>query len=395
MSRNLQHRQKLVAQPNHLPSHHARVGFLLRPIARIQFHYTQELIIPSLTLPSALKQPTPYGKTLGSLRLIYLSRSSKGTSSAENFTIQLLDTPDIVDIGSWEQTDYGRLMRASTDWIEHYDPHGLEKFEPSRNVEIIEIPGYDQNDNIHEMLRRIKSLIQEPFHTLSDVFVHKPQSTLVAQLLSASSSPLFNALILALPPSPSNIEEEIIDALASQIPVILLHRPSSRHHYRTIQKLASFRPSTVMALRTGLFRSPDTISSLRLEAAERFLEWREVEETVGAIQKRRRKRQTLVTLSKASWESELESQLSQQVAMRLRDEVLAPPPEDNLLPDVSLDPLHLRSLFFFSLSLLGPLQSQISRAAINALDAICSCQVELAVIGGFCVGVGAGICIMR
>lgn len=134
------------ASPPHLQSH--------SDYARDSTH---DLIIPSLTLPSALKQPTAYGKTLGRLRLVYVTRSTKGTSSAENFIGQLLDTPDVVDVGAWEQTEHGRLIKASTDWIELYDAHGLERFEPSYNVEILEIPGYDHDDNNVRCLHFLES----------------------------------------------------------------------------------------------------------------------------------------------------------------------------------------------------------------------------------------------
>ncbi len=44
--------------------------------------------------------------------------------------------------------EYGKLVRASTDWIDRRDAHGLEKFEPARNVEIHELPGYEYTDNV-------------------------------------------------------------------------------------------------------------------------------------------------------------------------------------------------------------------------------------------------------
>ena len=63
------------------------------------------------------------------------------------------DNEDIVDVGSWEDdADHGcvacSVLYASTDWIEHSDEHGLEKFEPSKNVEIIKMPGYEHNDDV-------------------------------------------------------------------------------------------------------------------------------------------------------------------------------------------------------------------------------------------------------
>lgn len=52
-------------------------------------------------------------------------------------SLLLDDNEDVVDAGDWEATSDGFILRASTDWIEHKDAHGLEKFEPSRNVELI------------------------------------------------------------------------------------------------------------------------------------------------------------------------------------------------------------------------------------------------------------------
>lgn len=353
---------------------------------------TQGLIIPSLTLPSALKQPTQYGKTLGQVRLIFLCR--KG--AAENLTVQLLldDNPDIVDVESWEQLEYGRLMRASTDWVEHLDPHGLDKFEPTRNVEVIEAC-YDHSDDVHDVLNNIMAMITSSFEPVSDLLVPHPHSDLIIRLLASSSSPLYTALILAIPPSPTSVEDDLIDGIASRIPLIVLHRPSSRQHHRIIHKVASFKPSTLMALRNGLFRSPETLNSLRIQAAEKFLEWREVESALGTIRKSRKKRKRGMSWNKSNWEAELENQLSKQVALHLQQEERHEAEEGSVDSQLSLDPLHLRSLLVFSLSILGPLHGQISRAFIDAIQAISSCHVKLAVFGGFCVGLGTGICIVR
>lgn len=111
---------------------------------------TQGLIIPSLTLPAALRRPTPYGQTLGDIKLLVLGSEGAG----KNFLTGLLleDNEDVVDVGQWEDTEYGRVLRASTDWVEHRDAHGLEKFEPTRNVEIIELPVYDHTTDVRPVL---------------------------------------------------------------------------------------------------------------------------------------------------------------------------------------------------------------------------------------------------
>lgn len=97
----------------------------------------QGLIIPSLTLPSALRQPTPYGKTVGDLRILFFGSTDPGGSSIADVLLE--DNEDIVDVGPSEVTHNGKIIRASTDWAEHRDAHGLEKFEPTHNMEILDV----------------------------------------------------------------------------------------------------------------------------------------------------------------------------------------------------------------------------------------------------------------
>jgi len=111
---------------------------------------TQGLIIPSLTLPAALRRPTPYGQTLGDLRLLVLGSQGAGKSFLTGLLLE--DNEDVVDVGQWEEAEYGRVLRASTDWVEHRDAHGLEKFDPTRNVEIVELPGYDNTTDVHSFV---------------------------------------------------------------------------------------------------------------------------------------------------------------------------------------------------------------------------------------------------
>jgi GTPase SAR1 family protein len=101
-------------------------------------------------LPAALRRPTPYGQTLGDLRLLVLG--SEGAGKSFLTSVLLDDNEDVIDVGEWEEAEYGRVLRASTDWVEHTDAHGLEKFEPTRNVEIIELPGYDHTTDVHWFL---------------------------------------------------------------------------------------------------------------------------------------------------------------------------------------------------------------------------------------------------
>lgn len=98
---------------------------------------SQGLIIPSLTLPAALRQPTPYGKTVGDVRILVFGSADPSRPSIRDVLLE--DNEDVVDVGPSEVTQNGHVLRASTDWAEHRDGHGLEKFDPTHNVEILDV----------------------------------------------------------------------------------------------------------------------------------------------------------------------------------------------------------------------------------------------------------------
>jgi len=125
------------------------------------------LIIPTLSLPSALRRPTPFGQTLGALTLLVLGAQGAGKSFLTGLLLE--ENEDVVDVGTWEDweegvgaannnvvadTDvdgsfsYGKVLRASTDWVERKDTFGLERFEPTQNVHIVELPGYSQDAEV-------------------------------------------------------------------------------------------------------------------------------------------------------------------------------------------------------------------------------------------------------
>ena len=119
------------------------------------------LLIPSIPLPHSLRHPTPFGQTLGSLRILVL----RSGSSPNLTSILLEDNEDVVDVGEWEAwpgagnadefADLGKAVKASTDWKRrlaqgNYNARfsggesenaeeSLFEFEPSRNVEIVEL----------------------------------------------------------------------------------------------------------------------------------------------------------------------------------------------------------------------------------------------------------------
>ncbi|KAF8647318.1 hypothetical protein AX16_006780 [Volvariella volvacea WC 439] len=455
--------------------HHAHSG--LQSI-RDDPSYTQGLIIPSLTLPSALRRPTFYGQTLGDLRLLVLGAQGAGRHIVEGLLLE--ENEHIIEVGEWEdyfsqdpiddadaaesglvgQTlratpDGGiglstvKVIRASTDWVEHRDAHGLEKFEPMRNVELIEVSGYDpaaSPADVQELLDTLKSVIRAPFQNVAEVLHpdHKP-SAVLANLVSSPFTPLFTALIFLLPTAPTPVDHQILKGLSSEIPIIVLPRLSSHSsHSRPLSRkpsnlsqpshpqpkfrLSTFQPSSAIALRTGLFNSPETLALLRSEATDRFLSWREVEREVEIIRQKRAHdpviRRDALHWNKVRWEAEWESELSVQVARRLKEDSelsntirqslnaqqqqhqrsplatavpisvyqqresdhgttsssdsslssSAPPSPsipfstlknydalDNMEYGYDLDPLHFPSLVMFSLALLNPLQQKIGR----------------------------------
>lgn len=108
------------------------------------------LIIPSLSLPSALQRPTPHGQTLGELNLLVLGPRGVGKTALAEF---LAECDDVVDVGEWEEEGAGRVLYASTDWIEEHDLHGLERFEGTKNVRIMELQGFSMSDDVSLSLK--------------------------------------------------------------------------------------------------------------------------------------------------------------------------------------------------------------------------------------------------
>ncbi|KAG5352455.1 hypothetical protein C0989_002165 [Termitomyces sp. Mn162] len=370
---------------------------------------THGLVIPSLTLPTALRIPTPYGQTLGDLKLLVLGSKDIGKGFVSRLLLE--QNEEVVEVGPWEDSAAGRVIRASTDWLEHRDAHGLESFEPTRNVEIVELPEYDSTSNSEDLISTLKSIVQSPFYTVSNVLdpAHRPSSVL-AGLVSSPLTPLYTALIFLSPSSSSVLDNLIIDALGPQIPIIVLPRLVDASQNA---KLSSFRPSSIIALRAGLFHSPETISVLRSEATDRFLRWREVEKSVDDIHMSQRNdtfhhhRDPDGKLwSKAKWEAEWLPSLSQDVAKRLREGTVTERSTRRLkhydhvrfddspricMNNTRYDPLYFPSLVMFSMSLLGPLRARMRRTLSRIFEIASDTHVRVAVIGGFCIGVGVGM----
>lgn len=189
-------------------------------------------------------------------------------------------------------------------------------------------------------------------------------------------------------------------------------------------RLSSIRPESVLSLRDSIYRRPETLATLRLEAADRFLRWREIERAVGHLmespnsgtkrsvpssQRANRtdtrleqlpivERRKNVRWDKSRWEAEWEGTLSTDISRTLRtrrdrvpvtdyfNSVAASPvstishdhhsaihhpalpsrkasyPHDDGVTPPPFDPLHIPSLVTFSISLLAPLKAKVAQA---------------------------------
>ena len=284
-------------------------------------------------------------------------------------------------------------------------------------------------DNVAE---RVLPIIHAPFHEVLGILnrEHPPNGTLV-HLLSSSSTPLYTALILLtssskyvpskftffpslilLPASLSSMERTLVESLSQHIPIIILppsSLTSSGNPSRELAQrhrsshLSSFHPASLDTLRTGLFRTPSVLATLRTEAASRFLRWREVERAVERVQRSARLSsalpKALVSIppsaqqtpspsgdvwsekrerwDKEAWEAQWEGTLSQEVALHLRRRRsgsarrLAPlsaggggniPVSPPCAGGAAFDPLHLPSLVVFSFSLVRACGARVARA---------------------------------
>ncbi|GBE89849.1 hypothetical protein SCP_1701740 [Sparassis crispa] len=423
---------------------------------------SQGLIIPSLTLPSAGRHPTPYGQTLGDLRLLFLAPRFAGITARALTSALLDDNDDVVEIDGWEQgvdAAADGVLRASTHWLEQHDAHGLEHFEPARNVELVELTPYDLGDDAETIVARVLAKVHAPFQQVHGALnPDSAPSAVLAGLLASPCTPLYTALVLLLTTTPSTTEKALLVALSPHIPLIVFpplisqpsrpSYPSSAYPYfqayldpppATLPgtvTLSAFRPSSTSALRAGLFRTPETLSVVRAEAAARFLRWREVERAVDAVPPSPSVREPpshgSLRWDKAEWEAQWEHTLSQDVAVRRRSRAgtarnhdhasvqgahapARPGPQsaDDRCMN-ALDPLHIPSLVVFSLSLLSPLRTRVVGAVKSGLgwrsapteEASVSNGTErmsfgfgsglgLALVGAFCAGIGIGLLVAR
>ena len=234
------------------------------------------------------------------------------------------------------------------------------------------------------------------------------------QLLFTSTSD--SRLTDSFPAEPTTQDIEIIRSLSTYVPLIVLpSRVSS--HFKGNPRLSAFTPRTAVALRAGLFRSPERLAMLRREAVDRFMWWRAVQKwgtTNGGIKRERvgAGRRLVERRGRAGgsveddedddgdddddarWDATREAAGGVWKRRRRRrgTTISANRARPLDIPQYhSIDPLHLPSLIVLSLSLFAPLKERVGSVLGSAVESLKERRVQAALIGGFCVGVGVGL----
>lgn len=211
-------------------------------------------------------------------------------------------------------------------------------------------------------------------------------------------------------------------AISPYTPVITLPPGSSSSlKSRNLKLLSSFRPQSAAALRQGLFRSPQTLATLRSEAADRFMRWRELEYAADDYSQTLGRRTTeLDKLNDSLWadkesrgwnKAEWEASLSEDLARRMSTtsaqqqsqfQTTAQRPGNEKgtkkLPEAyfapQLDPLHMTSLLMLSASAIRALfwrGSVMTGASRQSGPVWLGWRIGLAIVSVFCAGVTFGL----
>jgi hypothetical protein len=204
--------------------------------------------------------------------------------------------------------------------------------------------------------------------------------------------------------APTPLESTFLSVLSTHVPVIPITSPSLPHASRPSSRgrsraprpnVSSHRPLTPDQLCTTLFRRPAALRKLRCEAAERFLWWREIEaakhqpDTLQRLLDRHEPPEDLAELEQDTEKWAWEPRLSRDIAFAR--EAVAPEPAKSApclsRCNVSLDPLHIPSLFLLSLSLLRPLRDSVTASLRGGFRVR---WLATTVVGAFCTGVAVG-----
>ncbi|KZT54980.1 hypothetical protein CALCODRAFT_499163 [Calocera cornea HHB12733] len=328
---------------------------------------SRTLVLPSLPWPH---MSSPYGETIGEMKLLVVSRLSDAEPRERVRRTLLEENSDVLRVHAPESLTDGRRVTCAdttmrTDEIE----------EAGKNVSVTEAIGYDEHGDVNDAIRSILSTVYEQFRLirplLNPAAVPTPQ---LIDLLASPGSHFYLACIFLLPHEPTPLEHTLFRVLEATMPIVSIDIPEGTSHRVQSTSWPSRRQlqptHTLPELVHTLFRSPQHRDRLRREAASGFVAW---------------------------WTSERESSLGDVVAAgpdsvctqaREPHNDASSPLSFRALPMPVLDPLH-HSMIFSPLTLLPPLiQRMMMRLALSTAvrDGLrCSSYAEPPVSSTACI----------
>ncbi|KZO99134.1 hypothetical protein CALVIDRAFT_596249 [Calocera viscosa TUFC12733] len=305
---------------------------------------SRTLVLPSLPWPHLA---SPYGETMGEMKLLVVSRLSDGEHRERVRRTLLEENSDVLHVYAPETLPDGRRTTLAGSTM-----RTGEIEEGAKNISVTEAIGYDEHGDVNDAIRSILSTVYEQFRLVQPLL--NPTAGPTPQLIDLLASPgshFYLTCIFLLPHDPTPLEHTLFRVLEATMPIVSLDVGStSSYHVEASSSSHSRRhlhsTHTLPELVHLLFRSPQHRDKLRREAASGFLTW---------------------------WSAERESALEDVVATG-PDSVFIPGREPHrdtssplsfrTLPMPVLDPLH-HSMLFSPLTLLPPLFQRMTRLALS------------------------------
>lgn len=286
---------------------------------------SRTLIIPSLTIP---QYDPARGDAVGSVKLWVIGAGLPDCQAAAESIVR--DAPLISEIGDWIFNGNGvARLQASTVSSAHQSlPHSLHHNRWNVEVYVADVSvdsvaqvmilnthyshrSFDSTSQPASTVDSILVAIQEPF-TCTDRLLNdsEPSTTSFLPLLTSSTTLLHTAVVYlrssrelfklcyqitnlthVAPKASTRHDQVIINELSPYIPVITMPIPLPHPYGPVLSKASSspesattstVRPKSLTQLRDNLFLNPSTLHHLRIEAAERFLRWRDLNAALRA-----------------------------------------------------------------------------------------------------------------
>ncbi|EJU01481.1 hypothetical protein DACRYDRAFT_22604 [Dacryopinax primogenitus] len=297
---------------------------------------------------------SPYGETIGEMKLILVSRASD-EESRERVRRALLDeNHDVLRVYSSETLPDGSKMILADTTI-----RTGETEEGVKNVCVTETLGYDEHGDVNDAIRSVLPSVYEPFRRIQSLLHPAAGPTaLLIDLLASPGSHFFLACVFLLPQDPTPLEHTLFRVLEATMPIVSvgdsttsLRTQSSSFPSPTRRQLQPTH--TVPELVYTLFRSPQERDRLRREAAAGFLSWWSAERANVSCQVD----QVDVVAADSFYGSDKSRELQQSDA-------LSSTPLFRALPMPVLDPLH-HTMVFSPLTLLRPLLHRMAQWTLD------------------------------